>query len=124
MVDKSKGKLKEIYRFLRNLIGSNSLQTEIEQMGKDYADIVDLFGKRLYSINKETLQYNEMGLRLSQQRNNFAHGNLDKEFIGFALLDLVYLEYIIYAMQLKEYGVETLSIQRAINDLFGCSIAI
>lgn len=93
-------------------------------MGKDYADIVDLFGKRLYSINKETLQYNEMGLRLSQQRNNFAHGNLDKEFIGLALLDLVYLEYIIYAMQLKEYGVETLSIQRAINDLFGCSIAI
>ena len=124
LVDKSKGKLKEIYRFLRNLIGSNSLQTEIEQMGKDYADIVDLFGKRLYSINKETLKYNEMGLRLSQQRNNFAHGNLDKECIGLALLDLVYLEYIIYAMQLKEYGVETLSIQRAINDLFGCSIAI
>lgn len=120
----SKGKLKEIYKFLRKLIGSNSLQTEIEQMGKDYAEIVDVFGKRLYSINKETLKYSEMGLRLSLQRNNYAHGNLDKEFIGLALLDLVYLEYIVYAMQLKEYGVESISIQRAINDLFGCSIAL
>lgn len=122
--DASKGKLKGIYRFLRKLIGSNSLQTEIEQMGKDYAEIVDIFGKRLYSMNNETLKYSEMGLRLSQQRNNFAHGNLDKDFIGLSLLDLIYLEYIIYAMQLKEYGVEKISIQRAINDLFGCSIAL
>lgn len=124
LVDNSKGKLKEIYKFLRKLIESNSLQTEIEQMGKDYEEIIDIFGKRLYSINKETLKYSEMGLRLSQQRNNYAHGNLDKEFIGLALLDLVYLEYVVYAMQLKEYGVETISIQRAINDLFGCSIAL
>lgn len=124
LVDASKGKLKGIYRFLRKLIGSNSLQTEIEQMGKDYAEIVDIFGKRLYSMNNETLKYSEMGSRLSQQRNNFAHGNLDKDFIGLSLLDLIYLEYIIYAMQLKEYGVEKISIQRAINDLFGCSIAL
>lgn len=124
LVNDSKGKLKEIYRFLRKLIGSNSLQTEIEQMGKDYAEIVDIFGKHLYYMNNETLKYSEMGLRLSQQRNNFAHGNLDKDFIGLSLLDLIYLEYIIYAMQLKEYGVEKISIQRAINDLFGCSIAL
>lgn len=124
LVNNSKGKLKEIYKFLRKLIGSNSLQTEIEQMGKDYVEIVDIFGKRLYSMNNETLKYSEMGLRLSQQRNNFAHGNLDKDFIGLALLDLVYLEYIVYAMQLKEYGVENKIIQRAINDLFGCSLAL
>ena len=124
LVDGSNGKLKEIYKFLRKLIGSKSLQMEVEQIGKDYAEIVDVFGKRLYSINKETLKYSEMGLRLSQQRNNYAHGNLDKEFIGLALLDLVYLEYIVYAMQLKEYGVEPISIQQAISDLFGCSIAL
>lgn len=124
LIDDSKGKLKDIYKFLRKLIGSNSLQMEIEQMGNDYSGIIDIFGKRLYSINKETLKYSEMGLRLSQQRNNYAHGNLDKDFIGLALLDLIYLEYIIYVMQLKEYGVENISIQRAINDLFGCSIAL
>lgn len=124
LVNDSKGKLREIYKFLRKLIGSNSLQNEIEQAGKDYADIVDIFGKHLYSMNNEKLKYSEMGLRLSQQRNNFAHGNLDKDFIGLSLLDLIYLEYIVYAMQLKEYGVKTTFIQQAINDLFGCSIAL
>lgn len=87
------------------------MQAEIEQTGKDYADIIDVFGKHLYSMNKETLKYSEMGLRLSQQRNNFAHGNLDKDFIGLSLLDLIYLEYIVYAMQLKEYGVDNKSIK-------------
>ena len=124
LINKSKGKLKEIYKFLIKLVGSNSLQSKIEQMGKDYDDIVGVFGKRLYSMNDEVLKYNEMGLRISKQRNNFAHGNLDKDFIGLSLLDLIYLEYVIYAMQLKEYGVESISIQRAINDLFGCSLAI
>lgn len=124
LVDSSNGKLKKIYKFLRKLIGSNSLQAEIEQTGKDYADIIDVFGKHLYSMNKETLKYSEMGLRLSKQRNNFAHGNLDKDFIGLSLLDLIYLEYIVYAMQLKEYGVDNKSIQMAINDLFGCLLAL
>lgn len=124
LFDASKGKLKEIYKFLRKFIGSNSLQAEIEQIGKDYAEIVSIFGKHLYSLNNETLKYSEMGSRLSQQRNNFAHGNLDKDFIGLSLLDLIFLEYIIYAMQLKEYGVDNASIQRAINDLFGCSIPL
>ncbi|MDO5115635.1 MAG: hypothetical protein Q4D58_06010 [Synergistaceae bacterium] len=124
LVKNSTGKEKEIYKFLKKLIGSDSLESEIEQTGKDYADIVDVFGKRLYSINKKTLWYREMGQRLSKQRNNYAHGNLDKDIIGLSILDLMYLEYIIYAMQLKEYGIDKVSIQRAINELFSCSIAI
>lgn len=124
LINNSKGKLKEIYKFLIKLVGSNSLQSKIEQMGKDYDDIIGVFGERLYSMNGEVLKYNEMGLRISKQRNNFAHRNLDKDFIGLSLLDLIYLEYVIYAMQLKEYGVESILIQRAINDLFGCSLAI
>ena len=62
--------------------------------------------------------------RLSTQRNNFAHGNLDQEFIGNSLLDLIYLEYIVYAMQLKQYGLSNENIQKSINDLFSCRIAL
>ena len=76
------------------------------------------------TVCKRALVYSEMGLRLSNQRNNFAHGNLDKDFIGLSLLDLVFLEYIIYAIQLKYYGVEDINIQRAINDLFHCGFAL
>ena len=51
-----------------------------------------------------------MGERLSSQRNNFAHGNLDKEFVGLSLLDLVVLEIVLYAMQLKYYGLEGIKV--------------
>lgn len=59
-----------------------------------------------------------MGKRLASQRNHFAHGDLDKDFIGLSLLDLMYMEYVIYAMQLKYYGVEDKNIRKSINDLF------
>lgn len=124
LIEESTGKLKEIYKFLRKLIGSNSLQNEIIQISKDYKEIIDTFGQHLYSMNDEILNYSDIGARLSTQRNNYAHGNLDKEFDGLSLLDLIYLERIIYAMQLKEYGVENKLIQRAINDLFGCHLAL
>ena len=65
-----------------------------------------------------------MGQRLADQRNHFAHGDLDKDFIGLSLLDLIYLEYVIYAMQLRFYGIDNVEIQRAINELFHLSFAI
>ena len=65
-----------------------------------------------------------MGERLSSQRNNFAHGNLDKEFVGLSLLDLVVLEIVLYAMQLKYYGLEEIKIKKAINELFRRNLII
>lgn len=43
--------------------------------------------------------------------------------IADSLLDLMFLEYIIYAMQLKHYGVSNRRIQMAINDLFHRNIS-
>lgn len=93
-------------------------------MGKDFGEIINVFGNRLYSLNKESMKYNKMGERLSKQRNNFAHGNLDKEFIGNSLLDLIYLEYVVYAMQLRQMGLSNENIQKSINDLFSCRLAL
>lgn len=124
LIDNSTGKLKDKYKFLQGLIGVDSLEAEIIKIGKDYDDVIGVFGKHLYSLNGEKLKYPEMGQRLSKQRNNFAHGNLDKEFIGNSLLDLVYMEYIIYAMQLRYYGVDDDNIRKSINDLFGLNYAI
>jgi len=118
LISNSKGKLKEKYKFLKKLVKSDSLQSEIIQMGKDYDDIIGNFGRHLYSRNAEELDYREMGNRLANQRNHFAHGDLDQEFIGNSLLDLIFLEYVIYAMQLKYYGVSDENIRKAINELF------
>lgn len=124
LVDSSTGKLKSIYKFLKRLVKSDPLQSEIRQVGKDYSEIVDLFGNHLYSLNREKLIYSEMGKRLSDQRNHFAHGDLDQDFIDLSLLDLIFLEYIVYALQLKHYGIEVTKIQNAINDLFHCGFAL
>lgn len=124
LINNSSGELKHKYKFLKRLISTNSLQAELIHTGMELGEIVDIFGKVLYSLNDTELIYAEMGKRLSEQRNNFAHGNLDIDFIENAALDLVYAERIVYAMQLKYYGVNNKSIQRAINDLFHCSIMI
>lgn len=117
-IDNSSGKKKNIYKFLQRLVRSDSLQSEIIQIGKDFSGIVDVFGKHLYQINGQELNYSDMGQRLSKQRNNFAHGNLDKDFIGLSLLDLMFLEIVVYAMQLKHYEIDDIEIQKSINELF------
>ena len=118
LINKSKGKLKKKYKFLKNLISSDNLQSKIIKTGNDFDDAIGTFGKNLYELNNEILDYSKMGDRLANQRNNFAHGNLNKDFIGFSLLDLIYLEYIIYAMQLRYYGISDINIRKAINNLF------
>lgn len=124
LIDSSSGKLKKIYKFLSGLIKSDSLETEINQIGKDYDEAIGNFGKHLYALNKEEFKYSKMGERLAKQRNHFAHGDLDKEFIDESLLDLVYLEYIIYAIQLRYYGIDDDNIRKSINELFGCNYAL
>ena len=123
-IDNSSGKKKSIYKFLQRLVRSDSLQSEIIQIGKDFSGIVDVFGKHLYQINGQELNYSDMGQRLSKQRNNFAHGNLDKDFIGLSLLDLMFLEIVVYAMQLKHYEIDDIEIQKSINELFQQRLAI
>lgn len=123
-IDETGGKQKKIYRFLKRLVKSDSLQSEIIQMGRDFSEIIDIFGNHIYKLNGEELKYAEMGQRLADQRNHFAHGDLDRDFIGLSLLDLIYLEYVVYAMQLKHYGVQNIEIQKSINELFHLSFAL
>ena len=81
-------------------------------------------GNYLYSINNSKLNYNEMGDRISKQRNNFAHGNLDMDIIDLSLLDLMFLERVIYAMQLNYWGIPSHNIRHIINDLFNMRLVL
>lgn len=117
LIDKSSGELKSIYKHLQKSIGFSPLSGKITFVGKNLTEIIDIFGTYLYGLNGEKLNYSKMGERLSQQRNNYAHGNLDKDFVGLSLLDLIFLEIVLYAMQLKYYGLEDIKIKKAINEL-------
>ena len=124
LINQSTGKVKHKYQFLKKLIRTDSLQNEIIQIGKDFDDLIGTFGRHLYNQNGQELHYEEMGKRLADQRNHFAHGDLSKEFIGLSLLDLIYLEYTIYALQLKHYTIPDDKIRKSINDLFHLNFAL
>lgn len=124
LIENNKGKSKEILKYLKKSIEFKNLQSKIIEYGNDYCEISDIFGKQLYQLNGKELNYKDMGKRISDQRNNFAHGNLDKEFIGLSLLDLIYLQFIIYIMQLKFYEIEDEKIKKCINELFARNLSL
>lgn len=124
MIEDNTGKTKKILRHLKKNVRNNSLSRKLNFVGLELGNIINVFGEYLYKLNGEKLKYSELGERLSGQRNNYAHGNLDKDFDALSLLDLIYLERIIYAMQLKFYGIEDLKIKKAINNLFQAHIRI
>ena len=51
LINKSKGKLKKKYKFLKNLISSDNLQSKIIKTGNDFDDAIGNFGKNLYELN-------------------------------------------------------------------------
>ena len=108
----------------KRAIKKMDLKEKLIEIAEDMKAITEVFGKRLYSLNHEVLVYADMGQRLARQRNNFAHGNLDQQFDHLAVLDLIFTEYLLYAMQLKAYGADNKAIQHSINDLFACNIFI
>lgn len=125
LINESSGRIKKIYKSLLRFVQQvPSLASKIENTGDNLSLILEPFGTQLYTLNKEELNYPSMGKRIADQRNHFAHGDLDQSFIGLSLLDLIFLQRIIYAMQLKIAGLEDKQIQKAINDLFHCRIAL
>lgn len=72
----------------------------------------------MYKLNNISYHHYEIGERIGKQRNNFAHGNLDKEFINESLLDVVFLEQIVLAMQLQYFGIDGIKTKKIINEVF------
>ena len=75
-------------------------------------------------MNDEKVIYKDMGHRLAEQRNDFDHGNLNKDFSDLAMLDIIFLERVIYMIQLKRLGLDNYNIKNCINDLFQCNMII
>lgn len=115
------GKVKDIYKYLKKNARYSSLASEIRQVFKDYSDIIKPFASQLESLN-DGYSSKSIGDRLTKERNNFAHGNLEKDFNEDAILDIVLLNRIVFIMQLKKYNIDDLLVKKAINDLFGLGI--
>lgn len=124
LAKESKGELKKIYKYLKLRIKDRTLESKICYAYNELKDILAIFSKQLYSINYHNFKYKDMATRLSSQRNSFAHGHMDKDFKGEDLLDIMFLERMIYSMQLKRIGLSKENIQFAINNLFACHLTL
>lgn len=123
LIGKAQGTEKKIYKFLEKMIKIDATKEKVVLAAKVYSPLVDIFGKQLYALNHVEYNYATIGQRVFDQRNIFAHGKRS-DFIRGALLDVMYLEFLIYGMQLSKYGICPTNIQKAINKLFGRNIAI
>ena len=126
LIESSTGKLKQIYKDLKkSAVSYLSLSQKISQIFEEYGvTILDKFGRYMYKLNNISYDHSEIGERVGKQRNNFAHGNLDKEFINESLLDVVFLEQIVLAMQLQYFGIDEIETQKIINEVFHHNLAL
>ncbi|HEM2940487.1 TPA: hypothetical protein U0742_001972, partial [Streptococcus suis] len=103
----------------KSVVSYFSLSQKISQTFEEYGvTILDKFGSYLYKLNNISYNHSEIAERIGKQRNNFAHGNLDKEFINESLLDVVFLEQIVLAMQLQYFGIDEVETKKIINEVF------
>lgn len=95
------------------------LKDRIAQAAKDFDDVIGGFFRSLCFENQITLDYFAMAQPLAEQRNRYAHGDLEQDFDSVSIYGLTYLEWLIYAMQLRRCGVDDEHIREAVADLFG-----
>lgn len=127
LINSYTGKKKKYIKYYKKIIQNSgmNLSEKLIHAFKEHSDNIDIFIKNLYVINGITdVVYNDIAKRIQIQRNNYAHGNIDKELEPLVILDLMCLEWLLYSMILRDCGVDTLNIKRSINKLFNRHFAI
>ncbi|RVT57419.1 HEPN domain-containing protein [Niallia taxi] len=126
-INQHTGKNKKYFKSHKNLLMKTSmtLADKINWALREFNDELNLFIKSVYEMNGiNNYKYSEISERIQNQRNNIAHGNLDKEFNNIVVLDLFVLEWLYYAMVLNSMGVSRSKIKSAINKLFKRGFAV
>ena len=94
------------------------LKDRIAQAAEDFDGVIGGFFRSLCFENQITLDYFAMAQPLAAQRIRYAHGDLEQDFDSVSIYGLTYLEWLIYAMQLRRCGVDDANIRQAVADLF------
>lgn len=111
-------KEKSIYKYLISQVDHNPLERKLKVAFKNYEYVKDIV-RGMYQANGIEVDYNKISSRIQMQRNNYAHGNIDKEMNKLAILDVVYLQYVVFAMQLENIGLSNEKSLACIQQLSG-----
>lgn len=111
-----KTKKKAIKKIIEN-IGKDNLESKIIYANKKLGYMSEMFLKHLCDLNSINNK-NRIFTCLQKLRNDFAHGNMDIDIDSDGFVGIIYLERLIYIMQLKRLGLDDDNIIKAINGLF------
>ena len=87
---------------------------------KDCRDIMEVFTVRKYGTSPKPYEKlaEEISRRVGELRNNLAHDKLDWSFEAIQISDIKVVEELLYAIRLKQIGLERDKIQKAMKKLF------
>ena len=117
---KQKGKI--IEKIIENL-GKDNLESKLIYTNKKLKKVSEVFLKHLCNLN-DIATKNKIFTNLQKLRNDFAHGNMDIDVDSDGFVGIIYLERLVYIMQLKRFGLDDDNIKKAVNKLFGNNIAL
>lgn len=120
---KKKEELNQITKYLTTRLehSNTSLSVKIKKSLDETREILEVFIKNIYSMNSKVFnddQYQIIAEYISQQRNDFAHGNFAKECNYNALFDLMIIEWLNYSLLLRYIGYSDDEIFNIINCIF------
>lgn len=115
----STGKRKKAEKTLRDYVFNRdaSFSTNTAYALKDCADIMKPFVKKRFKNDYDDV-VDEISERIGVVRNGVAHCKLDFELEAVHLADVLIMEELLYAMQLKHIGLTTHECHKAIGRLF------
>lgn len=93
------------------------MESKITYANKKLGDMSEMFLKHLCDLNSINNK-NRIFTCLQKLTNDFAHGNMDIDIDSNGFVGIIYLERLIYIMQLKRIGLDDDNIIKAINGLF------
>lgn len=127
-INETSGKKKKFFKNYKRIAENTdvNLSNKIQWALKEFEAILEIFINDLYTrINDvDIVKYSKIADRVQTQRNNYAHGNIDKELDSLVILDMLVLEWLYYAMVLRDIGMSDLNIKKAINKLFARNFAL
>lgn len=127
LIKTNSGKKKKYARTFQKIVSNSgmSLSEKILKVLGDAEGILNKYIDYLYSINEiEGVKHSDIAERLQIQRNNYAHGNIDKDLDFLVILDLLVLEWLIYVLVLRKAKMSDAQIDHAINKLFARNFSL
>lgn len=115
--DEKYDSVKKEFERAKNILTNDNLEAQLNQAFKELSVCFESHAKSLFDLNETEYSTSIMAKTISKMRNDFAHGNINIDYGKETFLSITILPYLIYAMQLKQAGLDESEITKIIGKL-------